>query len=113
RDQNIQERRDLFPWITERFVFFSLALGAAGTIALAFLSEVPTVGTALHLVSSWLKVGLIAAVILYKKDKKVRPLLTALGLYVPASAVAALSSGHSPVSLDAIVPIALVATCFN
>ena len=71
RDQNIQERRDLFPWITERFVFFSLALGAAGTIALAFLSEVPTVGTALHLVSSWLKVGLIAAVILYKKDKKV------------------------------------------
>ena len=104
---------DLFPWITGRFVYFALALGAVGTIALAFLSTVPTIGTALHLLSSWLKVGLIAAVILFKKNGSVRPLLVALGLYLPATAVAALSSGHSPVSLDAIVPIALVATCFN
>ena len=105
--------RELFPWITQRFVFFCLALGMLGTIALYFLSTVPTIGTALHLLSSWLKVGLIAAVILYKKNHNLRPLLVALGLYLPASAVAALSSGHSPVSLDAIVPIALVATCFN
>lgn len=112
-DQKSKEKRDLFPWITNRFVFFCLALGTIGTVALGFLYDVPTVGTALHLLSSWLKIGLIAAVILYKKNRSLRPLLVALGLYVPASAIAALSSGHSPVSLDAIIPIALVATCFN
>src|SRR5438270_13478605 len=95
------------------FVYFCLAIGTAGTIALAFLAAVPTIGTALHLLSSWLKIGLIAAVILYKKNRELRPLLMALVLYLPASAIAALSSGHSPISLDAVIPIALVATCFN
>jgi len=52
-------------------------------------------------------------VILYKKNGALRPLLVSLFLYLPASAVGALSSGHSPVSMDAIVPIAFVATCFN
>lgn len=112
-EEETAKHRDLFPWITQRFVFFCLALGTFGTIALAFLSEVPTLGTAVHLLSSWLKIGLIAAVILYKKSRKLRPLFTALALYLPATMVAALSSGHSPVSLDAIIPIALVATCFN
>ena len=112
------QRRDdrhleLFPWVTARFVFLCLALGMSGTVALYFLSNVPTVGTALHLLASWLKVGLIAAVILYKKNRQLRPLLVALALYLPASMVAALSSGHTPVSLDAIIPIILVATCFN
>lgn len=111
--QNRDHSQELFPWITGHFVFISLALGTAGTIALAFLSTVPTVGTALHLLSSWLKIGLIAAVILYKKNRNVRPLLIALGLYLPASMIGALSSGHTPVSLDAIIPIALVATCLN
>ena len=113
RKSKSENNRELFPWVTQRFVFFCLAIGTLGTIALAFLSTVPTMGTALHLLSSWLKIGLIAAVILYKKSRQLRPLLTALGLYLPASAIAALSSGHSPVSLDAIIPIALVATCFN
>ena len=107
------ERPELFPWITNRFVYFCLAIGAMGTVALAFLLNVPTLSTALHLLSSWLKIGLIAAVILYKKNRQLRPLLTALVLYLPATAIAALRSGYSPVSLDAIVPIALVATCFN
>jgi len=108
-----EEKRDLFPWISQRFVYFCLGIGTAGTVGLAFLSTVPTIGTALHLLSSWLKIGLIAAVILYKKNGALRPLLISLFLYLPASMAAALGSGHSPVSLDAIVPIALVATCFN
>jgi hypothetical protein len=113
KNENSEGNHNLFPWITPRFVFFCLGLGTAGTVALGFLYDVPTVGTAVHLLSSWLKIGVIAAVILYKKNRNLRPLLTALGLYLPATAAAALSSGHSPVSLDAIIPIALVATCFN
>jgi hypothetical protein len=112
-ERDEKARAELFPWLTERFVFFALSLGAASTVALPLVASVPTVGTAVHLLSSWLKLGLIAAVILYKKNGRLRPLLIALCLYLPASAAAALSSGHSPVSLDAIIPIALVATCFN
>jgi len=104
---------DLFPWVTERFVYFALALGVAGTLASPLLAAIPTVGTAVHLFSSWLKLGLIMAVILFKKEHKFRPLLISILLYIPAGAVYALTSGHTPLSLDAIVPIALVATCLN
>jgi hypothetical protein len=113
KKQGSDKNAELFPWISPRFVLFCLALGTIGTVALAFLYDVPTVGTALHLLSSWLKIGLIAAVILYKKNRNVWPLLISLALYIPASAIGALTSGHTPVSLDAIIPIALVATCFN
>lgn len=108
-----KSKLDLFPWVSERFVFFCLGLGAAGTLTAPFLTTIPTVGTAIHLLSSFLKLGLIMAVILFKKEHKVRPLLIAIILFIPASAVYALTSGHTPLSLDAIVPIALVATCLN
>jgi len=104
---------ELFPWVTERFVFFALGLGAIGTIALPFLARVPTVGTATHLLASWLKLGLITAVILFKKKGNLRPLLIAVALYIPAAAVCALSSGFTPFSVDAIICIALIATCLN
>lgn len=105
--------RESFPWVTERFVFFALGLGAISTLVLPFLASVPTVGTAMHLLASWLKLGLISAVILFKKNGTLRPLLIAVALYIPAGMVYALRSGHTPLSLDAIVPIALIATCLN
>jgi len=104
---------ELFPWVTERLVFFSLGLGILGTIAYPFVWYLPTIGTATNLLSSWLKLGLIMAVILFKKEHKFRSLLIALLLYIPAGAVYALNSGHTPLSVDAIVPIALIATCLN
>ena len=113
KDQGADANRDLFPWITEKFVFFSLAIGSARHNRTGVPLRRPDGGHRVHLLSSWLKIGFIAAVILYKKIVTLGPLLIALFLYLPASIVAALSSGHSPVSLDAIVPIALVATCFN
>src|SRR5690349_18721618 len=70
RKSKSEENHELFPWVTQRFVYFCLVLGLTGTVALAFLSTLPTVGTALHLLSSWLKIGLIAAVILYKKNRQ-------------------------------------------
>jgi hypothetical protein len=112
-NRNERVGADSFPWVTERFVFFALGLGAISTIALPFLAAVPTVGTAMHLLASWLKLGLICAVILFKKNGTLRPLLIAIALYLPAGMIYALSSGHTPLSLDAIVPIAMVATCFN
>jgi len=63
--------------------------------------------------ASWLKLGLISAVILFKKGGTIRPLLIGVVLYLPAGLVSALSSGHSPLSVDAIVSIALIATCLN
>ena len=92
---------------------FSLGLGIWGTIAYPFVWAVPTVGTATNLLASWLKLGLIMAVILFKKEHKFRPLLIAILLYIPAGAVYALNSGHTPLSLDAIIPIALIVTCLN
>ncbi|HEY2827081.1 MAG TPA: hypothetical protein VGJ04_05720 [Pirellulales bacterium] len=103
----------MFPWITRQFVFFALGLGTVSTIALPFVSGVPTVGTAMTLLASWLKIGLIAAVILFKKSGKLQPLLIAIAMYVPAAFIYALRSGYAPLSLDAIIPIALVATCLN
>jgi hypothetical protein len=113
KDSKNGAHREMFPWVTERFVYFSLSLGAISSVALPFVYTIPTVGTAAHLLTSWLKFGLIAAVILFKKNGAIRPLLIAVGLYLPAGMVYALSTGHTPLSMDAIVPIALIATCYN
>src|ERR1700722_6331363 len=75
------KKTELFPWVTERFVFFSLGLGTLGTFAYPFVWGLPTVGTAMNLLASWLKLGLIMAVILFKKEHKFRPLLIAILLY--------------------------------
>lgn len=105
--------KEKFPWVTERFVFLALGLGAVSTLLIPWVATIPTVGTAMHLLSSWIKVGLISAVILFKKNGTLRPLLIATVLYIPAGMVYALSTGHTPLSMDAIVPIALIATCLN
>jgi len=105
--------REIFPWITENFVIFSLCLGTICMLAIPFVFGVPTIGTGVVLLGSWLKLGLIGAVILYKKQGVLRPLLIALALYIPLAFVSALRNGLSPLSLDAIIPIALVASCLN
>ena len=111
-DRAIQEGS--FPWVTPGFIYFALGLGTIATIATPFvLFTVPTVGTAVDLLASWLKIGLIAAVVLFKKRGVIRPLLIAIALFVPAALINALRSGHSPFSIDAIICIALIATCLN
>jgi hypothetical protein len=112
--QNVHEaNKEGFPWVTKQFVFFALALGAVCTVLLPLLSTVPTVGTGMTLLASWLKLGLIVAVVLFKIRGDIRPLVIAVIIYIPAAMVYALRSGHTPLSLDAIIPIALVASCLN
>jgi hypothetical protein len=106
-------RREAFAWMTPGFVFLALALGAASSLAVPFLFGIPTIGTAVSLLAGWLKLGLIGAVILCKKRGYLRPLLIATVIYIPLALIWALRSGHTPLSLDAIVPIALVSTCLT
>jgi hypothetical protein len=103
-----------FPWISEQFIYYSLALGIIGTVATPFvLHSVATVGTAATLLASWLKIGLIAAVVLFKKRGIVRPLVVAVILFLPVALINALRSGHTPFSLDVIICVALISTCVN
>jgi hypothetical protein len=114
RQENGRISDGSFPWVSEQFIYFALALGAIATIAAPFvLFSVPTVGTAVNLLASWLKIGLIASVVLFKKKGTVRPLLIATALFVPAALINALRSGHTPLSVDAIICIALIATCLD
>ncbi len=70
-----------FPWVTERFIYFALVIGTVAAVAAPFvLFAVPTFGTGVSLLASWLKIGLIGSVVLYKKEGKVRPLLIASAL---------------------------------
>jgi hypothetical protein len=108
-DKPVQESS--FPWVTQGFIYFALGLGAAASIAVPFvLFSVATVGTAVNLLASWLKIGLIASVVLFKLRGEVRPLLVATALFIPAAAINALRSGHTPFSVDVIICVALIAS---
>ena len=103
-----------FPWVTPGFIYFTLTLGTIATVAIPFvLFSVATVGTAVNLLASWLKIGLIASVVLFKVRGNAKPMLIALALFAPAAAINALRSGFSPFSVDVIVCVALIATCLN
>src|ERR1700719_3404129 len=55
-------REESFPWLTPQFIYFAVGLGALASIAVPFVShQVATVGTAVNLLASWLKVGMILA----------------------------------------------------
>jgi len=107
-------QKESFSWLTPQFIYFALALGTAATIVVPFvLHQIPTVGTAVNLLASWLKVGLILAVVLFRKRGSIAPLAIALALFVPAALVNALRSGFTPFSMDVLVPIVLILAFFN
>jgi hypothetical protein len=108
-----EANKESFLWVTKEFVFFALCLGAVCTALLPMLSTVPTVGTGMTLLASWLKLGLIIAVVLFKIRGDIRPLMIAIIIYFPAAMIYALRSGHTPFSVDALISIALVASCLN
>ena len=107
-------REESFPWLTAKFIYFCLGLGTLASIAVPFvLHQVATVGTAVNLMASWLKVGLILSVVYFKIHRAFVPLAVALVLFVPAAIVGALNSGHTPFAMDVLISIALIVACLN
>jgi hypothetical protein len=113
-DNEQSDQDENFPWLTAKFVYFAVGLGTVASIASPFvLHQVATVGTAVNLLASWLKVGLILAVVLFKKEHAVTPLLITVAIYIPVAMINALTSGFTPFAMDVLLSIGLIAACLD
>jgi len=107
-------REESFPWLTPNFIYFTIGLCGVATLLLPLvLHQVATVGTAVNLLASWLKLGAILAIVLFRKHGSLKQLLIAFLLFVPAALINALRSGFTPFSLDVLIPIILVMAFFD
>jgi len=79
----------------------------------AVLRNVPTLGGVIAVFCGWAKISVLAALVRWYVKSDVFPLLVTLCLYVPLGLLFAVRSGHTPLSLDFVIPFVLILAFFK
>jgi hypothetical protein len=95
-------------WINSRFGLFLFATGVIASVSLVILRNVPTLNTALDLLTGFREFGLLVLLVNSLARRQWTLILLVFIIYVPLAIAGALASGHTPAKVDLLVPAACI-----
>ncbi len=100
---------NLFPgWMNPAFGWACSIIGIAATLAIAVLGSIPTLSTALYGLENLSRFGIFVLLVTAMRSGRWGHLLIALVLLFPVLLVGALRSGHTPLSVALLLPVAFI-----
>jgi hypothetical protein len=97
-------------WVNPAFGWFTLLVGAGATFMERWLHKVPTIGTAMHSISTMSTFGLLVLLAVGLKTRSYKHLAMAFAIYVPAVLMSTFASGHSPAKVSLLFPALCLAS---
>ena len=103
----------LLSWANPTMVNFLLCLGVFGSLVGPFVRTVPTLGTAIALLPGMLKLAVLIAIMHWKRSGDAKFFFLTVAIFIPLSIVYAMSTGHTPLSMDLALPALLVIASYS
>ena len=100
-------------WANPTMVKFLLGLGVFGSLFNPYLRPIPTLGTAVALLPGLLKLAVLVAIIYWRRSGNAKFFILTVAIFVPLSIVYAMSTGHTPLSMDLALPVLFVIASFS
>jgi hypothetical protein len=91
-------------WINPYFGWFVFGIGALAMLGESVLHRVPTLGTAVHSLSSFTTLGLLVLLAVALRNRQFGPLAAMLAIYAPITLMRAFATGHTPAKVSLLIP---------